>query len=122
MIKKNDIILFATVILFGIMILLITDMTKSEGSKVRVYVDRKVYMTLDLKQNRKFTVKGKKGAFNTFEIKDGYVKMIGASCPDKICVNHRPIHYNHEQIVCLPNKVCLEIIHGEEKNVDSVAN
>jgi hypothetical protein len=122
MIKKNDIILLTAAIFFGIAIILLINITKTDGSKVRVYKNQKVYMTLDLNKDTTFTVKGEDGSFNTFEIKDGYVKMIDASCPDKLCVHHKAIHYNHEQIVCLPNKVCLEIINGEESQVDSVAN
>ena len=55
-------------------------------------------------------------------IKDGTVKMSQADCPDKLCVKNRNIHYNHETIVCLPNKVVLEIMDGEASELDMIAN
>ena len=81
-----------------------------------------VYDTLYLKENTTYTVKGKDGTYNTFEIKDGYVDMLDASCPDKLCVNHSNIHYNNETIVCLPNKVVLQITDAGEGEVDAVTN
>ncbi len=98
------------------------NMNKKEGSKLVITMDGEVYDTIDLNKDTVFTVKEKNGAFNTFEIKDGYVKMLKASCPDKLCVHQRGIHYNHETIVCLPNKVVLEIVGGEENEVDMIAD
>jgi hypothetical protein len=122
MIKKNDLILIGVVILLGLAVIIFMNATKSEGSKVVITIDGNVYDTLELKDNKSYTVKGDNGEWNTFEIKDGYVNMLDASCPDKLCVNHQDIHYNHETIVCLPNKVVLEVVDGEENEVDMIAN
>lgn len=118
--KKNDILLIGGVLLIGIIFLLIMNLTKQEGSKVRVIVDGKNYMELNLKEDTTFTVETINGGWNTFVVKDGYVDMTEASCPDKICVRERDIHYNHDRITCLPNKVVLEIVGGTEDEVDAV--
>ena len=39
--------------------------------------------------------------------------MISADCPDKLCVNQHAISSNGETIVCLPNKVVVEVEDGE---------
>ena len=119
--KKNDIKLIAGVLLVGAIFLLIINLTKQEGSMVRVIVDGKNYQELSLKEDTTLTIETTNGGWNTFVIKDGYVDMTEASCPDKICVRERDIHYNHDRITCLPNNVILEIVGGAEDEVDAVA-
>ncbi len=122
MIKKNDLILIGVILLLGLAVIGYLNLTKEEGSKVVITMNGEVYDTLYLKENSTYTVKGKDGTYNTFEIKDGYVDMLDASCPDKLCVNHSNIHYNNETIVCLPNKVVLQITGAGESEVDAVTN
>lgn len=62
------------------------------------------------------------GSYNILVIKDGRADVTEASCPDGICVNHRAISSQGETIVCLPNKVVVEIENGEESDVDSMTN
>ena len=47
---------------------------------------------------------------NRLIIKDGKAYIETATCPDGICVNHRPIFRDGESIVCLPNKVVVSVI------------
>jgi hypothetical protein len=58
---------------------------------------------------------------NVLVIKDGKAKMISADCPDQICVNHNAIFYNHDQIVCLPNEIIVEVVGGVESETDAIA-
>lgn len=123
MIKKNDIILIGGILLISLAVILIINFTKTEGSNLIVTIDGEKYDTFELNKDTIFTVNGLNGEWNTFEIKDGNVNMLDASCPDKLCVkDFKDIHYNHESIVCLPNKVVLEIKGGEESKVDMIAN
>ncbi len=62
------------------------------------------------------------GSYNILEIKDGEARITEASCPDKICVNHRAVSKQNQSIVCLPNKVVIEIQNGEEAELDAVTN
>ncbi|HHX11182.1 MAG TPA: NusG domain II-containing protein [Clostridiales bacterium] len=122
MIKKNDLILIAVILIIGIGALLFMFFNNEAGSNVSVQMNGEEIITFDLNEDITYTIEGDNGAWNTFAIKDGYVDMIDASCPDKICVDHKSIHYNHETITCLPNQVLLEIIGGEENPIDSIAN
>ncbi len=122
MLKRNDIILIGVGILLCIVVIAYYTLTKEEGSKVEITIDGEVYNTLVLEEDTEFTVYAENGEYNTFVIKDGYVDMVDASCPDKLCVNQNDIHYDTETIVCLPNKVVLEIIDGEDSDVDMIAN
>ena len=122
MIKKNDIILISAILLLALLATLFIALTKSDGSKVVITVDGEIRETLDLNVDQIFTIEGENGSINVMEIKDGSVIMSQADCSDKLCVKHRSIHYNHESIVCLPNKVVLEIVDGEEGELDMIAN
>lgn len=122
MIKKNDIILVGVIVLLALAVILFLNLSKKEGSRVVVKVDGKTYQTFDLNKDTTFTVEDGKGGYNTFIIENRTVDMVEANCPDKICVNHKSIRYNHETITCLPNKVVLIIESEENSEVDIIAN
>ena len=46
---------------------------------------------------------------NTLVIEDGKAYIKSATCPDKICVGHRPISKDGETIVCLPHKIVISV-------------
>ena len=58
---------------------------------------------------------------NVLTIRDGRADMTEADCPDKLCVHQKAISKNHEMIVCLPNKVVVEVTGSEENGFDSIA-
>ena len=45
-----------------------------------------------------------------------------ASCPDKICVNHKRIQKSGETIICAPNKVVVEIKSKSKNEIDAISN
>ncbi len=61
------------------------------------------------------------GAYNIIEIANGQVSITEASCPDQICVAHAPIRDNLSPIVCLPNRLVVEIVSRETSPLDGVA-
>lgn len=61
-------------------------------------------LTIPIEQNGVVT--------NVVEVRENVVDMIEANCPDQLCVLHNPIKTPGEAIVCLPNKVVLEIKGG----------
>lgn len=121
MFKKNDLILIGVVIILAVGVILFVNMNKVAGSKVRITIDGEEYKTLSLQEDTTIVVEGENGESNTLTIKDGKVDMIDANCPDKLCVKEREIEYKHETITCLPNRVVLEIVDGEENDVDIIA-
>lgn len=87
-----------------------------------VTVDGDEYGRFPLDQDVKERIELPDGAYNILMVKDGAADITDASCPDGICVNHRAISRQSETIVCLPNKVVVEIQNGEESDVDSMTN
>lgn len=120
--KKREYFIFGVVVIVLVLIMIVINTNKSEGSKVIIYIGGKAVASLDLDKNTSYTIEGEDGEWNTLVIEDGYVNMMDASCPDKLCVHHKRIHFNKETIVCLPNKVVLEIAGGTQSSADAVVN
>ena len=102
--KKGDIIITATVLAAAVTVTLITLFFSSSGEKVVIKEENKVLYELSLYENCVIELSG-----NTVEIKNGKVDVIEANCKNQICVKHREIDKKGETIVCLPNKVIVEI-------------
>ncbi|HKM03859.1 MAG TPA: NusG domain II-containing protein [Lachnospiraceae bacterium] len=122
MIKKKDLILAGVILVIALLAMLFIVLTKEEGGEVVITVDGEVYKTLPLDKDITLTIGGESGDYNVLQIKEGKVSMTDANCPDKYCVKHRDIHYNHESIICLPHKVIVEIQGGDKNDVDTITN
>ena len=105
---KNDLVLIAAilgvVLLAGLALLLF----QSEGDTATVLLDGEIYAEYSLLEDREVEIQNGDG-YNLLVIEGGKAFVKSASCPDGICVAHRPIEHNGESIVCLPNKMVVEI-------------
>lgn len=122
MTKRNDIILIIAFLLLAIFTFGYMQSIKEEGDTVIVKLDGEIHMEIPLSEDKSYTVELSEGKYNTLMIKDGYVEMLEASCPDQICVNHRKIQKSGETIVCLPNKLIIEIDSKYISEIDGIAN
>lgn len=120
-IRKNDIILIAVLLIAAGMAyagIHIYQKNHTKNAVAVVTVDGEEYGRYPLSEDMTETVRFEDGSYNSFEIRDGYVSMTEASCPDQICVNHSRIHQNKETIVCLPDKVVITVENGENSGID----
>ena len=107
-IKANDILLIGAILLAALAGAVIMLLTRSEGDSVTVTVDGKLFAEYSLSENRTVEIKNGEG-FNILVIENGRAYVREASCPDGICSSHRPISYSGQSIICLPNKVVIEV-------------
>ncbi len=119
--KRNDFILIIIILALAAAGLTYMNFVKKNGDMVIVMVDGKIYKELPLNKDTTLEIEGVGGGKNLLEIKDGHADVVDANCPDKLCVHQRDIDKNGETIVCLPNKVVVEIESNEESEVDAVA-
>jgi hypothetical protein len=81
--------------------------------EVRVSVNGNEVLSHPLSEDAaELTVQGY-GGESYLEIDGGRVRMIDSACPDKLCVKTGWISRPGESIVCLPNRVVIEIKGGE---------
>ena len=117
--KKNDILLAGIVLIVAALgSLCYRNLGKQTAATITVTVNGDVYGTYSLSKDQEISI----GKTNRLVIQDGEADMIEADCPDQICVDHKAISKNKESIVCLPNKVIVEVVGGDEASLDAVTN
>lgn len=94
---------------------------KGTGTVATVKQDGEVVWEIDLSTLTgpvTFEVEGQDGQWNQITAEPGRIRVEHASCPDQICVHQGWISDSSIPIVCLPNKLVIEI-SGEEAQVDA---
>lgn len=114
----NDLLLIAGAILIALIALIICNQYKkrtTENAYVVIEINGEEIGRYSLNENRELELETYNGGSNIVVIKDNEVTVTEASCPDKICVNHKAIKYNGETIICLPNRMTVTIESAGEK-------
>jgi hypothetical protein len=110
--KKLDYVIIVVLALFTITSFvgtLLNSNRKYNEKYVKIEVDGKLYDTYTL-INHEETIKIKtKLGENLIQIKDGKVHVLDADCPDKVCIKDGYISEPGQILVCLPNKVVVEV-------------
>lgn len=127
-INKYDIALILAIIAVNVFILIYGSFNAVEkGQKIAyVYSDKQLVGEYTLTKNyeTEFKIDSATGGYNTIHIEDGKVWIHEATCPDKICLNQGKISNGGELIVCLPNKLLVQIEDdsgSSENDVDIIA-
>lgn len=119
--KKNDFILMAALIVIAaatfLGVSLYSRISTKEPEAV-VYLDGKEQGRYPLSEDTTVEIR-QESSYNILQIRDGKADITEASCPDKVCVNHRPVNGQGESLVCLPNKMVVEIENGAELGIDA---
>ncbi|MGV1061706.1 NusG domain II-containing protein [Clostridium perfringens] len=115
--KKWDLIIIIVLILLSLMPirLLISSNNSGDLKRVIISVNGDEYESLELKENLNEIIKIEEGlGVNEICIKEREVYMNHSNCTDKVCMRKGKISKVGESIVCLPNRVFIEI-KGEEE-------
>lgn len=91
---------------------------KGAGS-VTIKVNGKIEGVYPLSEDKEIKING---GTNILVIKNQQADIVEADCPDKLCVNQKPISKNKESLICLPNKVVVEVDSSENSEFDAVTN
>ncbi len=109
---KVDLILIAVLFVSALLALFIIRQNSSVGAFVRVSIDGESAGEYSLFENGEYSLNG---GTNILVIEDGYAYMKAADCPDSLCVKTGRISHTGQRIVCLPNRVLVEIAgEGDE--------
>ena len=117
---KNDVRLIVTLLLLLAAATLALLLFRTEGDSVAVTVDGKLWGEFSLLEDRVVEIKNGDD-YNQLIIRDGKAYVEYASCPDGICAAHRPVSFGGESIICLPNKVVIEVHTADNNQPDIIA-
>lgn len=118
--RRHDILFIAVLLFLCAAAALGLYVFREDGDAVTVSIDGQLYAEYPLTEDRVVELISD-GGFNRLVIEDGYAYVEEASCPDGICSSHRPISHNGESIICLPNKVVIEIHRREQNQPDIIS-
>lgn len=94
-----------------------------EGRYARITVNGELYQLVDLKADagKEIMIKTARG-YNQLDVYSDGIRMHDADCPDQLCLSFGLVKRIGQTIVCLPNRVLVEIIggSGEEGELDAV--
>ena len=118
--RRHDILFIAVLLFLCAAAALGLYVFREDGDTVTVSIDGQLYAEYPLTEDRVVELISD-GGFNRLVIEDGYAYVEEASCPDGICSSHGPIGHNGESIICLPNKVVIEIHRREQNQPDIIS-
>ena len=128
-IKRNIIcaIIFVLILITStVAVLAINNNAKNQDEKIaRIYQENKLIYTIDLnsvKKTYRLTIDGEDKSENLVEVRNGSIGIIEASCTDHICIDTGFIDNSSVPVVCLPNKIIIEISDNTDNSIDAVAN
>ncbi len=125
MIKKYDFFIIGFIILLAMTSFFVFNYfiwNDSYAKYAVVMVDSEEYARYNLeeiKDEKTVEIKTEFG-INTIEITKKGVRVIEASCPDKLDVKKGEISKANQMIVCVPNRLSIRLVGGEVK-VDKVS-
>jgi hypothetical protein len=90
---------------------------------VEISIDGELYKkySLDDTLDKEITIDTDYGT-NVIYIEEGSVHMEESTCPDKLCIKQGSIDRPGEIIVCLPNKILVEITGQTDDRPDAVSH
>ena len=121
LIRKKDMLIvgLALLVAAGALVFASVSGGKDGADTVCVYVDGTLYAKKPLAQDGEIRVEQEDGSVNVIVIRDGSVHMDYSSCENQLCVQQGSVSAKNRfflslcsQIVCLPNRVMIELEVG----------
>lgn len=109
LVGKNDLIMIGVLIVMTALLFLGLFVFKKEGKLVVVSVDSVEVASFSLDKDLVYEIEGYNGGRNTLVIKDGVAYVKDSTCPDHLCEYMGKISKVGQSVICLPNRVVVEI-------------
>lgn len=81
---------------------------KEEATVANIYFENKIVLTVDLSIDNHYEVEGVNGKV-LLEVKNGKIRVNEENSPLHLCSKQGYISKSYESIICLPNKIYVEI-------------
>lgn len=106
--NKSDIKLIIIILFITIVMLFVYFINKEEADIALVYYDSSIVLTIDLNINNIYEVDGQLGKVK-IQVENKQIKVIEENSPYHLCSKQGFIKNKGESIICLPNKVIIEL-------------
>ena len=109
--NKNYIRLIIGILTITIVtLLLFSTMHQTVPATANIYYENELIKTIDLSQNdqKEYTIEGKNGLV-IIEVNHGKIRVKEENSPLHICSKQGYISKSSETIICLPNRIVIEI-------------
>ncbi|MCR5835116.1 MAG: NusG domain II-containing protein [Lachnospiraceae bacterium] len=120
-INKFEVGIWGAIFSITALLICIYFVTSKSGEYVQVKIDGKVTAKYSLKENGIYPIIGSGENILVIEGGEAYIKE--ANCPDKLCVKQGRIKRVGQSLICLPNKVVVEVVDTKsdsESGVDAI--
>jgi len=121
--KTADIVLIVLLVVFAGVFYFVFGLQGDSGTPgdiVVIRINGSDYSKIPLFEDNEIDIHNTSGIhINTLRIENGRAIMVYADCPDKLCVERGAVSHTGEIIVCLPNRVVVEIT-GRQSEYDAI--
>ena len=114
-----DKLLIILILSLSLVFLLSFNTSEPKYKKCVIYHDGNLFENIVLNKNQIKELNLPEGNM-TLEIKEGRIRVLESSCPHGLCVDVGWIETDRMPIVCVPNKVIIEI-KGDDSNYDAIS-
>jgi len=124
--KRGDIAIIALIAIalawFGYS-WIIGNHSNEEAAFASIYVNGELYDKVALTEEEyEIEIRTERG-YNRLKVSNYGIEMVESDCPDHICIGFGHIHSVNEKIVCLPNRIFVEIDGiSDEEGVDAIVS
>ena len=119
--KINDLIIIVLLLAISVSTYFVLNNEKQDvGDYVYIELNNEKFGVYDLNTNKVITIKSG-NVENIVVIENATVHMEYSNCSNQICVFHKRISKDNEQIICLPNKVLIGIKSTNENDIDAIS-
>lgn len=103
----------AAVCIAGISVFIAMKNIPVNNPYAEIRLNGKVIRRVPLSEDDEFTIDCGNGS-NTITISGGAVRVSAADCPDKVCVNTGAVSRGKIPIICLPHRLEIIIVSGDD--------
>lgn len=121
--KKNDLLIVILVLIVGSVFLLFNNLKSSGGENLvaEIQINGEHYKTVDLTEEMQLIDIKSKYGHNIVQISNNGAEMIESDCPNHVCEETGFINKPNEMIVCLPNRLSVEIKGFKKVDIDGIS-
>jgi len=122
--KKGDIVIIILVISLSLTLVsmnFLKNRSNNHELKGIIYYNGQIYKEVNLNKDQEFEIVTDIGR-NLVKVHDNGIEIIEADCETQVCVETKIANKNGQMVVCLPNKIVIQVIGGQEDKLDGISS